>query len=96
MGKCVDHMPETPLPRVVSCPNQRYDVGVFCTCLQRWNWVSIEAKSFRSAMIKAKPIIVQLRKESADRWGDVIRQAKNAAGEQRRLALSRRVKVQKV
>lgn len=83
-GHCIPHLPDAPAPRVdtLSVKGQ-YNVGVFCTCLQRWHWEVVKARSLRAAKEAATPIIRKLYLESAERWDVVRLQARDAGAVQR-------------
>ncbi len=87
-GRCIAHLPDAPLPRIEVQAKGRYDIGVFCNCLQRWDWEGVTAPSIVEAGELAIPIIKRLLQQSAERWDQVHLQAKDAATSQRRMAVS--------
>lgn len=85
-GRCIEHLPASPPPKVARSIRQEdvFDVGVWCPCLQRWEWSGVEAPSLRVAKERARPIIARLLVESADRWQLVGTLAREAGRVQRR------------
>lgn len=87
-GRCPEHLPEAEPPKVVRSPSKKgvFDVGVFCTCLQRWHWAEVKAIGAAHARVLATNIIARMYRESGDRWDLVVEQAKKAGKAQRRKA----------
>jgi hypothetical protein len=85
---CIQHLPEAPKPRVdTTSVRGQYNVGIFCTCLQRWRWETVKARTLRAAKVAAVPTIKKLYQESADRWDGVRLQARDAGTAQRQQSL---------
>jgi hypothetical protein len=83
-GHCIQHLPDAPKPRVDTTSTRgQYNVGVFCTCLHRWHWEIVKARTLKAAKVAAIPVIKKLYQESADRWDGVRLQARDAGSAQR-------------
>lgn len=87
--RCIEHLPEAPPPRVVQTTHTRglYEVGLFCTCLQRWTWETVKARSLKAAREASTPIIRKLFQQSAERWDIVRLQARDAGAAQRKQSI---------
>ncbi len=87
-NRCIQHLPEAEPPKVAKAYITRgqYNVGIFCTYLQRWEWETVSATSLKSAKTKAPDIIARLLHESADRWAGVSTQAAQASAKARQRA----------
>jgi hypothetical protein len=90
-GRCPEHLPEPEPPKVLALTLHRglYDVGVFCTCLQKWHWGQVRADSITTARILAQPLINRMHRESSARWLRVAELAAMVAKVQRQRSRKR-------